>query len=43
MATATCRKGGRPKQWEQHKSYSYTNAKGKKIHVKAHKERYTKN
>jgi hypothetical protein len=35
-------KGGRPKLYEHHKGYSYVNKAGKTIHVKGHKERYTK-
>ncbi len=39
MVTETKRKGGRPKIYEQHKSYTYTNKKGRTVHVKAHKEK----
>lgn len=37
------RKGGRPKQWEQHKAYSYKNKSGKTVQVPAHREKYTRN
>lgn len=42
MVTKTKRKGGRPKQWENHKGYTYTNKKGKTVHVPAHREKYSK-
>ena len=39
MATATKKKGGRPKQFEHHRSYSYTTKSGRVVKVKAHKEK----
>ena len=35
-------KGGAPKKWTYHKGYSYTNKSGKRVTIKAHKEKYHK-
>lgn len=42
MATKAKNKGGRPKQWEQHKGYEYRNKNGVLVKVKSHREKYSK-
>lgn len=42
MAVKSKARGGRPKQYEQHKAYQYKTKNGKVVKVAAHREKYSR-